>query len=396
MLSKVPLHFNVRASSHQEIWTQYFKNQSNFHITSFSSPVNLDSQSVNIWLLEPHLISKLPKATGVYNIFILFYEKQLPFQKLVNLLSHGILYLISSISRKADIEKTIKSFINEISENWIILHPEPEKSFKNNYCESAPFIYLHQLAKKIALADDTICFLDEDNAEFGFDLMLFTILKSNYLPALEFSTYLHSSPNLEASSRKFISCRSTDFLNFITIYPLSKNSFIYIKNVKPEDYHHHEISKKTILLPKLSDFQNCTEFMLTFLSDYLLQEEIFISKKAHNVLIRNSYFFHISDYENLLKKISGSKTHILTENTLMLFLEGGKKNLQNNFAHYFSQVLTSNAIMWKRGTIYDAGKSFLEKSLINNALNLCNKHKKNTAKILGINRNTLREKNITR
>lgn len=400
MLVKAPLKFHVKASPHLDIWTQYFKAQNNFHFAAFPSPANLDKLSINIWLLEPHLINKLPKSLGLYNIFIFFYEKQLPFQKLIHLMSHGVLHLVPAIARKADIEKNIKALINEITENWIILCSDQKNTLAHLDNESALFLYLNQLAKRIAQSDEPVCLFDEDNAEHGLGFILFNILKYKYIPKLEFTTSLHSSPHLDAASsvtpKKFICCKSLDFSNFISIYPQAKSSIIYIKDVNSEDYRQYsEICKKTILLPKLSDFQNCIEIMLGFLSDYLLKKEIYLSKKAQYLLARNSYFFQISDIENLLNKISTSKLNILTENMLMLFLEGGKKNFQYNFSHYFSQVLTSNAIMWKRGTIYDAGKSFLEKSLIKNALDLCNRHKKNTAKILGINRNTLREKNIT-
>jgi DNA-binding protein Fis len=395
MLNKESLSCCVRASSHLEIWTHYFKSHTCFHVNSFSSSVNHENNSLNIWLLEPYSITKLPKSPGTRNIFIVFMEKFMLFPKLLTLFSHGILYLVPSLAKKADIEKSLKQLIGEISEPWFIAHPDSEQTLQSNFNESAVYSHFNQLAKKIAQSDETVCILDEDNAEYGLGFILYEILRSQYLPNLESSTSLHSSPHYDSMTtpRRYVSCKSIDFLNFVAIYPVSKGSIIYINNANPKDYQqHHEFCKKTVLLPKLSDFQNALDFVTAFFADHFIKEDIYLSKKAHALIVRNSSKFQVSDFENLFMKLSSSNIHILTEYMLMLFLEGGKKNIQYDFSHYFSEVLATNAIGWKTGTIYDSGKAFLEKSLIKNALELCNKHKKNTAKILGINRNTLREK----
>ncbi|OGF62259.1 MAG: hypothetical protein A2Y62_14165 [Candidatus Fischerbacteria bacterium RBG_13_37_8] len=391
MLEKRSCMINIQASSTLEGWLPYFKTLE-YASSITSEPI------INLYLIDSLSSSKFPKSlkTHAYNIFLLFYDTRIPCQKIMKLLPHGILNFMSTSFCKADVEKKLKAFTSELTSTCLILTPDDQIPALDLNDQSPIIAYLHQIAKRITASNETFCILEQNNSAYGLGHFLYLILKKYYLHDITFSQSLYSGSENKTSSefpRKFVECQNSEFINFIKIYPLAKGAIIYIKNAQSEEYiENHELCKKIILLPRLQEFINGTETFLDLLSHYFLKEKIVLTSKAFTSLKKKSYAFQISDIEHLLQKIVDSKHKIITENIITLFIEGGSKIPNQNFSYYFSQVLTSNAIKWKNGNIYDCGKSFLEKILIKNALEICNDHKKNAAKILGINRNTLREK----
>lgn len=344
---------------------------------------------INFWFIDSLTSNKIFESisSDEFNVFLYFCQDEIISERLIKLFSYGTVYLLSLYWQKAEIEKKIKEIFNELSESFYFL--QSSNYLIRNYEDSALFLYLERLSKKIINSEGAFFILDTDNPHYGLGFLLYLILKNKYLPQLEYSDVLESYPNSPAC-KKFIHCDSGNFLKYIQSYQPSDFYIYYVKNIKPEEYQKNsEVCKRSILLPPLSEFKNCSEAIIDFLSSYLIKDTIILSNKAFSVLIKNIYNFNFSDFESLLRKISSSKIRILTENMLMIFLEGGEKKLINDLSFYLKQILHYNCINWKIGNVYDKTNSLLKQMLIRNALEICNGHKKNAAKILGINRNRL-------
>jgi len=386
MLHKKKLKINIRQTSLKDNFANILKE----YEKDITSEKKTSSSSINLWFINSHTPDKLLKniSTNSFNLLVYFCDNVIISEKLLKLFPYGTVHLLSNYWAKNDIEKRIKEIIDELSD--VSYYIEPSSISMNDFQDSSLVIYLNQIAKKIANSDSTILILDKDNAEYGLGFLLFNIIKSKYLPELEYSDSLEIPFQSIISSKKFVACQSKKFLEFIETYQLPASYIYYIKNVNTADYEKNsEASQKAILLPDLSEFRNSSEIVIDFLSNYLIKEPIIFTKKAFSTLIKNSYNFYFSDFENILKDIFQSNIRLITESILMLFLEGCEKKLPNDFAFYFKQILNYNCIEWKSGNVYEKASSVVKQMLIKNALELSNGHKKNAAKILGINRNRL-------
>lgn len=386
MLYKKSLKINIRKSSLNDNLADVLKE----YEKDIISTKKTNGSVVNLWFINSHTPNGAFKkiSPNSFNLIIYFCNNAIISPKLLKLFPYGTIHLLSEYWAKNDIEKRIKEIIDEISE--ISYYIQPSNNSMSDFQDSSLLIYINQIAKKIANSDNAIFILDKDNAEYGLGFLLFTIISNKYLPKLEYSGTLEIPFQSILASKKFIACQSDKFLEFIETYQPMDSYIYYVKNINIEDYEKNsEICKRAILMPELSEFRNSSEIVIDFLSNYLIKEPIIFTKKAFSTLIKNSYNFNFSDFEKLLKRIAQSNIRLITESMLMLFLEGCEKKLPNDFLFYFKQILHYNCIGWKSGNVYEKASSVLKQMLIKNALELCNGHKKNAAKILGINRNRL-------
>lgn len=391
MLNKEAPKIDIQSSPQFKQWISLFEQNKFPNFTS-------SYLKLNIYIFSTEDIKNFAKITSSNNfsIFIFFYNESFPFNNIINKINNASFYFVPTSYNKTDKEKMLKSITAEILSPWIVINPFSIESILDPTNQSSLNIHLNQLAKKIANSLETIFILEEEKSSFGLGQLLFLLLKKIYIPNLEFIKFNPENPNIPllVNSKCFIQFQYNQFLKFYQKNPPLKNSIIHIYNASQNDFLKKNIicSSRIIFLPHFHEFQLGMEIMLDFLASFICKHNIILSQKALLAINKKSYSFTVYDLEILLQKISLANCNIITENLMMSFMEGGKKILNQNFPHYFSQVLISNAPKWKNGNIYNAGKTLLEKILINNALEICQNHKKNAAKILGINRNTLRVK----
>ncbi len=391
MLTKESLQFNIYASPQLKQWLPLFEANKRQIVTSNKFKLNISLISLD----DLKSFSK-NKINNPFSIALIFYDDSLPLIKILSYIKNAAYFFIPNSANKLDKEKFLKSIIKEIFEPCILINPFDIESILDTSNQSPLILHLNQIAKKIYNSNDTICLLEEDKSSYGLGYLLFMILKKTYIPYLQFVQYSPSNSDFifSPNSKYFIQFQGNYFLQFAKNNNLPKNSIIHIYNVSQKDFleKYNICSTRNILLPQFQEFQNSLSTIIDFISHLTLDNQIMLTEKAFETINKKSYSLRIINLENLFKKINSSNSHLITENIIMTFMEGGKKNINHNFSHYFTQVLISNAPKWKSGNIYDSGKALLEKILIQNALEICHNHKKNAAKILGINRNSLREK----
>jgi DNA-binding protein Fis len=390
MITKESLKINLHSLPALNTWISLLESNKQIFISS-------DRLEIDIHLLSYEDIKNFAKFkhANPFSIFIIFYDENFQFNKIINYISCGAFYFIPASSNKNNKEKLIKSIAKEIYEPWFVINPFNIEFLLDSNNLTSLTLHLNQLAKKIAQSTDNTVLIEEEKSSLGLGYLLFFLLKKHFLPDLQFIK-LNSDFIFQNDTRYFIQSDQNQFIQLAKKSILPKNSIFHIYHASQNDFinkYQKCFSKNiNILLPPFHEFQNGIDTIFDFLTHLLLNKQILLSQKAYTALLKKSYLYKIINLENLLKKINNSKCQIITENLMTSFMEGGKKNLNQNFSHYFMQVLISNASKWKNGNIYDCGKALLEKILINNALEICQNHKKNAAKILGINRNTLREK----
>lgn len=391
MLNKEAPTIDIESPPQFKQWIPLFEQNKRLPFTS-------SNLKLNIYIFSSEDIKNLTEiiSKNLFSIFIFFYNESFPFHKIINKINNAAFYFVPTSSNKTDKEKILNSIAAEILSPWIVINPFSIESILDFTNQSSLYIHLNQLAKKIVNSSDPMFILEEEKSSFGLGQLLFMLLKKNYIPNLEFIKFNPENTNIPLliDNKCFIQIQYNQFLKFYHKNPPPQNSIIHIYNASQDDFLKKKIicPSGIILLPRFQEFQHGLEIMLDFLSSFILTHNIILSQKALSAISKKIHSLTIYDLEILLQKINLANCNIITENLLMSFLEGGKKILNQNFSHYFSQVLISNAPKWKNGNIYDAGKALLEQILIKNALEICQNHKKNAAKILGINRNTLREK----